>query len=73
MAKSQWHRFYKARVAAPPAVLFALLSDMPNYGAGCLNPMRSERLRMLCHTPSKWAVSIMTGNLPSPEKTGGAP
>jgi len=32
MAKSQWHRFYNAKVAAQPAVLFALLSDMPNYG-----------------------------------------
>jgi len=32
MAKSQWHRLYSARVAARPAVLFELLSDMPNYG-----------------------------------------
>jgi hypothetical protein len=31
MAKSQWHRFYSAKVAARPAVLFELLSDMPNY------------------------------------------
>jgi Polyketide cyclase / dehydrase and lipid transport len=31
MAKSQWHRFYRANVAAPPSVLFELLSDMPNY------------------------------------------
>jgi hypothetical protein len=31
MAKSQWHRFYHANVAAPPSVLFELLSDMPNY------------------------------------------
>jgi uncharacterized protein YndB with AHSA1/START domain len=31
MAKSQWHRFYSAKVAAPPALLFELLSDMPNY------------------------------------------
>lgn len=32
MAKSQWHRFYNAKVATHPAVLFELLSDMPNYG-----------------------------------------
>jgi hypothetical protein len=32
MAKSQWHKFYTAKVAAPPVVLFELLSDMPNYG-----------------------------------------
>jgi hypothetical protein len=32
MAKSQWHRFYSAEVAAQPSVLFELLSDMPNYG-----------------------------------------
>lgn len=32
MARSQWHRFYNAKVAAQPAVLFELLSDMPNYG-----------------------------------------
>jgi hypothetical protein len=32
MAESQWHKFYKAEVAAQPAVLFELLSDMPNYG-----------------------------------------
>jgi hypothetical protein len=30
MAKSQWHRFYKAKVAAQPAVFFELLADMPN-------------------------------------------
>jgi hypothetical protein len=32
MAGSQWHKFYSATVNAPPEVLFALLSDMPNYG-----------------------------------------
>lgn len=32
MAKSQWHKLYTANVAAPPAVLFSLLSDMPHYG-----------------------------------------
>src|SRR5271156_2903419 len=31
MAISQWHRFYTSVVAAPPARLFQLLSDMPNY------------------------------------------
>jgi hypothetical protein len=31
MATSQWHKFYSSSVAAPPAILFALLSDMPNY------------------------------------------
>lgn len=31
MATSQWHKFYRSRVAAPPAILFALLSDLPNY------------------------------------------
>jgi polyketide cyclase/dehydrase/lipid transport protein len=32
MARSQWHKFYAVDVAAPPAVLFPLLADMPNYG-----------------------------------------
>ncbi|HEX3835018.1 MAG TPA: SRPBCC family protein, partial [Solirubrobacteraceae bacterium] len=32
MATSQWHKLYSSKVAAPPAVLFGLLSDMPNYG-----------------------------------------
>ena len=32
MATSHWHRLYSSRVAAPPAILFELLSDMPNYG-----------------------------------------
>jgi hypothetical protein len=32
MAKSQWHRFYNAKIAAQPALVFELLSDMPNYG-----------------------------------------
>ena len=31
MSHSQWHRFYTATVAAPPRLLFSLLSDMPNY------------------------------------------
>jgi Polyketide cyclase / dehydrase and lipid transport len=28
---SQWHKLYTATVDAPPAALFRLLSDMPNY------------------------------------------
>lgn len=32
MASSQWHKLYGSTVAAPPEVLFGLLSDMPNYG-----------------------------------------
>jgi uncharacterized protein YndB with AHSA1/START domain len=31
MSRSQWHKFYGARVAAPPELLFELLSDLPNY------------------------------------------
>jgi hypothetical protein len=31
MATSRWHEFYRSNVAASPAVLFELLSDMPNY------------------------------------------
>ena len=32
MATSQWHKLYSATVAAPPELLFKLLSDLPNYG-----------------------------------------
>jgi hypothetical protein len=32
MATSRWHKLYSSRVGAPPAILFELLSDMPNYG-----------------------------------------
>jgi hypothetical protein len=32
MGRSQWHKFYRSEVAAPPSSLFELLSDMPNYG-----------------------------------------
>jgi hypothetical protein len=32
LSKSQWHKLYSAKVAAPAEVLFELLSDMPNYG-----------------------------------------
>jgi hypothetical protein len=32
LAASRWHKFYSSRAAEPPAVLFELLSDMPNYG-----------------------------------------
>ncbi len=31
MAHSQWHRFYASEIAAPPSLLFGLLSDMPHY------------------------------------------
>jgi Polyketide cyclase / dehydrase and lipid transport len=31
MSGSRWHKLYVATVDAPPAVLFKLLSDMPNY------------------------------------------
>jgi hypothetical protein len=31
MATARWHKLYRSNVAAPPAVLFQLLSDMPNY------------------------------------------
>lgn len=32
MGRSQWHKRYEATVAAPPAVLFDLLADLPGYG-----------------------------------------
>jgi Polyketide cyclase / dehydrase and lipid transport len=31
MAASHWHKLYTADVGAPPALLFDLLADMPNY------------------------------------------
>jgi hypothetical protein len=31
MSNSQWHRFYESDVNAPPAMVFDVLSDMPNY------------------------------------------
>jgi uncharacterized protein YndB with AHSA1/START domain len=32
LATSRWHKLYSSQVAAPPATLFELLSDMPEYG-----------------------------------------
>jgi hypothetical protein len=32
MSHSQWHRFYRSDMSAPPTLLFKLLSDLPNYG-----------------------------------------
>jgi hypothetical protein len=32
MATSRWHKLYSSQVDAPPAILFELLSEMPNYG-----------------------------------------
>jgi hypothetical protein len=32
MSRSQWHKLYRVTVAAPAAVLFDLLADLPNYG-----------------------------------------
>jgi hypothetical protein len=32
MPASQWHKCYTSDVAAPPAVVFELLADLPNYG-----------------------------------------
>jgi hypothetical protein len=32
VARSQWHKFYASTIAAPPELLFGLLSDLPNYG-----------------------------------------
>ena len=32
MAASQWHKLYSTTVAAPPELLFRLLSDLPDYG-----------------------------------------
>ncbi len=31
MSHSQWHKIYSTKVAAPPEVLFGLLSDLPRY------------------------------------------
>jgi uncharacterized protein YndB with AHSA1/START domain len=31
MPKSQWHKLYTATICAPPATLFDLLADLPNY------------------------------------------
>jgi hypothetical protein len=32
VTNSQWHKLYTSEVAAPGALLFRLLSDLPNYG-----------------------------------------
>jgi hypothetical protein len=32
MATSHWHKIYSSLVAAPPTVVFELLSDLPHYG-----------------------------------------
>src|SRR6202034_1901551 len=32
VSRSHWHKFYTADIAAPAALLFDLLADMPNYG-----------------------------------------
>jgi len=31
MTSSPWHRFYAVSIAAPPDLLFKLVSDLPNY------------------------------------------
>jgi uncharacterized protein YndB with AHSA1/START domain len=31
MTTSQWHKLYVTQIAAPPELLFRLLSDLPNY------------------------------------------
>jgi uncharacterized protein YndB with AHSA1/START domain len=31
VARSYWHKLYAVTIAAPPEVLFRLLSDLPNY------------------------------------------
>lgn len=37
MSTSQWHKYYESQIAAPPTVLFDLLSDMPNYSKWLTN------------------------------------
>jgi hypothetical protein len=32
MPTSHWHRLYTSHVAAPPALLFGLVADLPHYG-----------------------------------------
>jgi hypothetical protein len=32
VARTQWHKFYSSTIAAPPELIFRLLSDLPNYG-----------------------------------------
>jgi hypothetical protein len=32
MSSSRWHKLYAATIDAPPAAVFTLVSDMPNYG-----------------------------------------
>ena len=32
MARTQWHKLYAERIAAPSGTLFGLLADLPNYG-----------------------------------------
>jgi hypothetical protein len=32
MARTQWHKLYSSTIAAPPELLFRLLSDLRNYG-----------------------------------------
>lgn len=59
MARSQWHKFYKTKVAAPPTVLFELVSDLPNDGRWL--PQSDAYGQTLRHTRSNGAASITTG------------
>jgi hypothetical protein len=43
MSSSQWHKYYRSDIAAPPEVLFALLSDMPNYATWLPNSDQFKR------------------------------
>jgi hypothetical protein len=43
MSSSQWHKYYSANIAAPPRLLFDLLSDMPIYSKWLPNSDQFER------------------------------
>ena len=71
MARSQWHRFYVSAIAAPPELLFKLLSDLPNYPTWL--PGSSQYGATTTSSPIRFngAAVITTANQAILARTGG--
>jgi hypothetical protein len=72
MGKSQWHRFYRASIAAQPALLFQLPSDLPNYGSWLPPSEAFGETTDVIPYPVQLGSKYHDGKPRSTEKSGGA-
>jgi uncharacterized protein YndB with AHSA1/START domain len=68
MSHSQWHKFYSAKIGAPPDILFELLSDLPHYQRWLPTSMPYSRTTDVVPCPVRLGSEYRDGRPDEPGK-----